>query len=487
MRFRREQLEWFSRFSGDRNPLHVDALYSARTPFGQPVVHGVAAVLQALAEWSGGRPFQLARIRCVFHRAIFLGVDYELASTEQDGTLRLTWRRDDENVCDVVATLAACRAEGGAAPGTFRPLASARDETVTIPHEVDDLDYDTQEAPPPPAGGLWSPGLPRGQLRLLAGLSYLVGMVTPGRQALFAEIDAEFDRRAPSPIGCAYLSGMRAAYDVRFRRLAITGTSGDGAVFKAIAFVRPRPVDPGIEEITARLAGSRSLANKTAVVTGASRGFGAAMAKAIGVAGGRVLVHYAMQRDAAERVADEIRRHSDATTVQADLRTSEGNSSLERALVAAFGRADIVVLNAVTPIDLLRTAWATRSATAFVAEHYTMTAGPLHALLPSVAPSGTFVAISSCYVRRSVPGLAHYVAAKSAVEGLVRSLAEEHTERRWVIARPPRMLTDQTNTLAIGQSQLASAAAVACALTPHLVGPPGLVEIDLPGPESETS
>ena len=60
------------------------------------------------------------------------------------------------------------------------------------------------------------------------------------------------------------------------------------------------------------------LNSKTVLVTGGSRGIGAAIARAIGAAGGEVIVHYAHNRDAAEAVREDIGGHR-CHIVQADL------------------------------------------------------------------------------------------------------------------------------------------------------------------------
>jgi NAD(P)-dependent dehydrogenase (short-subunit alcohol dehydrogenase family) len=62
-----------------------------------------------------------------------------------------------------------------------------------------------------------------------------------------------------------------------------------------------------------------------------------------------------------------------------------------------------------------------------------------------MAPGGTIIHVSSIYTLAPPPKFAHYVAAKSAVDGLLRALAQEHPSLRFVNLHAPRMLTDQTN------------------------------------------
>ncbi len=102
------------------------------------------------------------------------------------------------------------------------------------------------------------------------------------------------------------------------------------------------------------------LAGKTVLVTGGSRGIGAAMVRAIAAAGARVLLHYGRSRAAAEAVRAAI--GSDACQlIEADLADVEGAARLWRAAEAAAPRIDALINNAgifePTPIELPAAAW----------------------------------------------------------------------------------------------------------------------------------
>jgi 3-oxoacyl-[acyl-carrier protein] reductase len=86
------------------------------------------------------------------------------------------------------------------------------------------------------------------------------------------------------------------------------------------------------------------LNNTSVLVTGASRGIGAAVARAMGKAGARVAIHYRGQRQAATALAQEI--GASAEIFQADLSSVEECTALWNAVVARFGRVNTLVNNA---------------------------------------------------------------------------------------------------------------------------------------------
>ena len=99
---------------------------------------------------------------------------------------------------------------------------------------------------------------------------------------------------------------------------------------------------------------SKPLENKLALVTGSSRGIGAAIAVRLAAEGAHVIVNYAASRARAEQVVSEITKaggHTEA--VQADLSTVEGTKALAASVDKGFGgkfggRLDILVNNAGT-------------------------------------------------------------------------------------------------------------------------------------------
>ena len=91
-----------------------------------------------------------------------------------------------------------------------------------------------------------------------------------------------------------------------------------------------------------------NLTNKTALVTGASRGIGRATASALAEAGAHILVHYGRSRQDAESIVADIRsKGGRAHAVRADLRTPDGATLLAKEVRSIVGeRLHVLVLNA---------------------------------------------------------------------------------------------------------------------------------------------
>jgi NAD(P)-dependent dehydrogenase (short-subunit alcohol dehydrogenase family) len=82
-----------------------------------------------------------------------------------------------------------------------------------------------------------------------------------------------------------------------------------------------------------------------------------------------------------------------------------------------------------------------------VGRAFSLVATPLATFLDLVASrKGTIVLISSEFARTAPADFPHYVAAKCAAEGFARAAAGAAPDARLLIVRPPRLLTDQTNT-----------------------------------------
>ncbi len=175
------------------------------------------------------------------------------------------------------------------------------------------------------------------------------------------------------------------------------------------------------------------LSGKAALVTGASRGLGRAIALAFARQGADVAVNYRGNASAAEEVAGAIRELGRrAATIQGD--TSGGREACEaivKAALDAFGKVDILVNNAgITRDDLLMR----MSAEAWDEVIDTNLSGPFWMTRAIARPmmkarSGRIINMSSAAGRMGNPGQANYAAAKAGLIGLTKTTARELASR----------------------------------------------------------
>jgi 3-oxoacyl-[acyl-carrier protein] reductase len=193
------------------------------------------------------------------------------------------------------------------------------------------------------------------------------------------------------------------------------------------------------------------LKNKVAVVTGSSRGIGAAIAKLLASQGARVAVNYASSKEAGQRVVAEIVGSGGrAMLARADVTVREEVEGMMRAVEAELGPVDVLVNNAnmsfpVVPFveyrweDFERKLTSEMKATFFTCQ----------AVVPGMVQrrSGSIVNVSSTLSRVPGPGFVAHSSAKSALDAFSKSLALElgpHGVRVNVVA-PGLTLTDATS------------------------------------------
>jgi len=477
MRLSAAHVNAFAALSHDTSPLHVDETYARRTPFGQTVIHGIAGALAALGAWAAGRPFTIARITVRFHRPLVVGDDYAL-DVDEGGPLRLELSRHGETHLALEMEWRPGEPEAAAPFLPFTPLAAARADVVSGRRTLPRADYAPRMSAEALAPFGLRPGqLPAHQLAMLTWSSYVVGMEFPGRDALFASLEARF---AAAPPGEPFhLRDVEMRFDERFGRATISGAGTGVAAFSIGAIRRPSPVDHDLAAIGAVVGPARTFTGQTVLVTGSSRGFGGTLARAFALAGARVALSARAPSPELSRVVEDV---ASCGTPPLVLLGDAGDPATCARFVEAIPALDVLVGNAVPTIPAAPFLGVpVEDFLGFVARAVKLAAAPCHALLPRLRPGGLVVSISSEYTREPQPRLAHYVAAKAAVEGLTRTLALEHPDLRFVIARPPRMLTDQTNTL-VRTGRLAATGSVAAMLLARLAElPPGqnLHEIDL--------
>jgi 3-oxoacyl-[acyl-carrier protein] reductase len=173
-----------------------------------------------------------------------------------------------------------------------------------------------------------------------------------------------------------------------------------------------------------------SLAGKAALVTGGSRGIGAATVKLFAQAGADVVFNYHRNRESAAQVEQEARKHGTRIeSLKADLGKMADAKKLVEFAHARLGRLDILVANAgiwnnvEAPIEQL----AEREWDEMVRVNLKSVYATIHHAVPHMIAqgSGRIVTVSSVSAQKGTAFHTHYSATKGAVISLTKGLASE--------------------------------------------------------------
>lgn len=176
---------------------------------------------------------------------------------------------------------------------------------------------------------------------------------------------------------------------------------------------------------------SKPLTGKIALVTGASRGIGRAIAERLAADGASVVINYARETAEAKKVVDKITASGGhACAIQADVgKVSEIHRLFDEA-IARFGGLDIVVNNAGVMFTKPVSATTEADFDRIFAINVKGTFFSCQQAATRLNEGGRIINFSSSTTARLMPTYGAYVATKGAVEQLTRSLAKELGPRK---------------------------------------------------------
>ena len=201
------------------------------------------------------------------------------------------------------------------------------------------------------------------------------------------------------------------------------------------------------------MSSSASLDGQTALVTGASRGIGRAVALALAGEGAEVVVNYASSPDAAEEVVAEIQAQGgSAYAIKADVADEASVEDLIKTVLKRSERIDVLVNNAGITRDGLLMRMKTEDWQAVINLNLTGVFLCTRAVARPMLKqrSGRIINITSVVGLMGNAGQANYAAAKAGVVGLTRSSAKEMASRGITVnaVAPGFIATDMTKDLA---------------------------------------
>lgn len=202
------------------------------------------------------------------------------------------------------------------------------------------------------------------------------------------------------------------------------------------------------------------LSGKVALVTGASKGIGAAIAKALGAEGASVVVNYASSKAGADKVVEVITSQGGkAIAVKADVSKAEEAKALVAETVKAFGRLDVLVNNSgvyeFAPLQEINEEHFHRQFNINVLGLLLVT----QAAAKHLPEGGSVINIGSGASRLTPPNSAVYTATKGAVDAITGVLSRELGSRKIRVnsLNPGGVETEGTHSAGIAGSDFEKA------------------------------
>jgi 3-oxoacyl-[acyl-carrier protein] reductase len=230
---------------------------------------------------------------------------------------------------------------------------------------------------------------------------------------------------------------------------------------------------------------SKQLEGKIALITGGSRGIGAAIAKRLAADGANVAITYTKGADAAAAVVKEIERGGrKAIAIQADATEAGAVEAAVEKTVATFDRLDVLVNNAGTAVPKTFEETTLEEMDRMIDINVRGTLAATQAALKHMKSGGRIIMIGSAVGERVlVPGLVAYSATKGAVKMFTQGLSREVASRGITVNNVQPGPIDTDLNPAAGEWAVPQKAATALARYGHVEEVAALVAF-VAGPES---
>lgn len=172
-----------------------------------------------------------------------------------------------------------------------------------------------------------------------------------------------------------------------------------------------------------------NLSNKIVLVTGASRGIGAATAKRLARAGASVVINFLQNRERALAVLEEVEKAGGRGMIyQADVTQRDAVDEMEKTIRGAFGPVDVLVNNAAIPFEINPVHQISWDGLRKASEHeLSALYNCVHSVVPGMMAKkrGKIIIMSSRLAQQPIPKMGAYAAAKGALEALANTMAIE--------------------------------------------------------------
>ena len=479
--FSPEDVEAFSAASHDRSPLHLSEEYARRTPFGEPVLFGVLTGLACLGHFQEQADRKVSRVTMEFAKPMFAGIDYVLELAQNSAEQISAKVYDGRNLALKVTV--DVRNEGHGSRTSEIPALPGGSQSVDVlapgfeTHGTYTPDWERLRVVMNRLG-LTGKGCDEWQVAALMWCSEFVGMRIPDSRGLFAGVSLQFRHSEPAGHAALDYRATMLTFDRRFDLLkfgvVLASNGRDIAGGEVKVFLRQEQPPPKISRVKRLLPAQANLAGKVALVVGGSRGLGAAIVQLLSLQGCKVFVGYHKSTAAAAALKDSLATAPGSVSLlQGDGADVSWCKETRQRIVRDAGKLDFLICSAG---PALLPYWlepqAIERVNAHVSRSFALVSVPMAVFLDTLAQNGGWnVVLSSSAVRKAVAEWPHYVSAKHAIEGLARVAAQQYTRVNFLLVRPPRLLTDLTNT-PLGRPGALPSEKVAAKIVKRLGHPP---------------
>jgi len=432
-----DQLE-FARFSGDRNPIHIDPVVARRTLTGQCIVHGIHGLLWALEALLLKHALYVTHFKIRFLKPLFLNEAIVCSYNPKNNRISL----ETEGV--VLVTIAVSL-------GTVTPVELDDEARRARPTQPDSPSFSQCSAPG--SRSLELAGEPAIARKLfpafcqsyglataadLGAASYLVGMKCPGEHSLFASLTGAI-APAANPYGYSVVES-----DERFSliQLAFQGKTLSADIE---AFYRPKPSqNQPIAQLGQRV-NAAEFKSVRALIIGGSRGLGEVVAKLIAAGGGQVVVTYHVGLADAQALCREITDWGGNGECVQYTAGGSANTTIDYSQfnqIYYFATPKIAGKRARAFDQTQKNGYQTAYVEAFKT---------LYRAVASIQHPCTVFYPSTVFIDATPKGLEDYAAAKLEGEAFCSQVNTQQNTVKVLIKRLPQLATDQNQALVENQ------------------------------------